>query len=414
MHEPAAKRQRLEQDTVRSAMALQPRLEPLPHLRSPFLQAVFVGNLPWMNAIMEPVPSVDWRLCPPGPSSSTASSSEPRALPRLPRAKLVGAWDWPAALESKRQKALDKWLTLLELCDHGSAVGDQMHAVMEAGRKAEEARDVLVFAASPKSTATLEKRARDLCKVVTWMQSNFKKIVLPPSAEDVVEYLQEALASGGSSSRGHTCVEALNFLAHTFGVRGAAEVAEDPVVRGAAHQLRLRKRSLVQAPPLKVDRARVLEDVAATSEDQYEAAIAGHVCFLLYACARWSDGQRVVRLYLDENEHGGGYLEADSAGTKTSKTAEDKRKMLPLVAPLNGVSGAAWGRAWLARRRELGLVRRSWHSSPTSPRRHRRMDVEADECRRGHFGAQVHSHVQRCASGGHGGVLHPLAPHHMP
>ena len=112
----------------------------------------------------------------------------------------------------------------------------------------------------------------------------------------------------------------------------------------------MEKRPLRQRDPLRVSEVEIVVDEARARPDRIAS---GYFLFLIYGRARYSDGQRVVRLQLSSC---GKYLEAEVERSKSSMTLERKTRLLPITASAEGLKGLHWGRVWFDLLRDEGIT----------------------------------------------------------
>ena len=132
-------------------------------------------------------------------------------------------------------------------------------------------------------------------------------------------------------------------------------------MQGCARESYLTKRRLQQRPPLKVEHVKALEvyvaDMVGSSRDVYAVG-----CFLLciYMRARFSDMQHMTDIIADEVRIDGrpcGYIESKVTRSKSAYTTERKTMLLPMAAPLIGVSGRNWFAKWQQAKLECAVPR---------------------------------------------------------
>ena len=76
----------------------------------------------------------------------------------------------------------------------------------------------------------------------------------------------------------------------------------------------------------------------------------GGILFAIFSRSRWSDLQFIDKMWLDQTECKGepfGFLEARTKFHKTSTGLARKRRYMPLVCPVLGISGVQWIKHWL-------------------------------------------------------------------
>ena len=113
----------------------------------------------------------------------------------------------------------------------------------------------------------------------------------------------------------------------------------------------MQKRKLKQRNSLRVADVLLLERICCKLEGRplQDRVAAGFFLFLLFARARYSDGQNVASLKDTSN-----YLECKVGRSKTSFTLERKTRYLPMAARKVGIK-CNWADAWLEAMHEAGL-----------------------------------------------------------
>ena len=210
-----------------------------------------------------------------------------------------------------------------------------------------------------KATGTLHNRAGPLLRYVQWCNHN---AVIPfPLLERHVYAFMNDVMDGSAPTFLRSFLVTLTFCNYVLGLTGASDVISSPRVQGCSRDAYLSKRRLQQRPPLSVDQVKSLEiyvaDMMGSARDVYAAG-----CFLLcvFMRARFSDMQNMCDLVADELLVDGdvtGYLEAKVTRSKTAYTTERKTMLLPMAAPLLGVSGKHWFRRWQEARLTSGVPR---------------------------------------------------------
>lgn len=113
-----------------------------------------------------------------------------------------------------------------------------------------------------------------------------------------------------------------------------------------------------QKSPLTVGMLAALEAQAVHAATLEDRVAAGFFVFCVLARARFSDAMAVQELALDlvEGSDSKGYLEGRSRAVKTATTTNKRLKLLPMVAPAQGVTDLPWAKAWIQARSLSGLV----------------------------------------------------------
>ena len=173
---------------------------------------------------------------------------------------------------------------------------------------------------------------------------------IPFTEAMVNNFLQDAGAKAAATfSRSFVC--SLAFAVHILQCNSAKECVSSKRITGLAAKHYLKKRELQQKEPLKVEHVRALEFIVINAKYKlYDRVAAGFFCYLIYARARFSDGQHSGNIKLDlATEEGAtsGYLEAGVTRSKSSYTLERKTRHLPMIAPVQGLLGECWGIHWI-------------------------------------------------------------------
>ena len=213
----------------------------------------------------------------------------------------------------------------------------------------------LLAAVAARKVATLTKRAGAVRQFVKWFEASEIQIADFVAESTVYAYLQFLLAEQAGGTSGLSACQALNFLSGVFEAPQILDATRSPRVKGLVVLLLRGRVPRGQRAPLTVSMVAHLEDLAETAADDVKAVIAGAALFAIYARLRIGDLRRsVTEPFIDAVEGTDvGFLEGAFCEHKTA--AAGSRKILPIVAPLVGVSGRPWARAWMARRAALNL-----------------------------------------------------------
>ena len=82
---------------------------------------------------------------------------------------------------------------------------------------------------------------------------------------------------------------------------------------------------------------------------------AAHFLHAVYSRSRWSDFRHVKEIVPDFDDKYVGYLEVTAQWHKTAKNTDVKSKLLPVVAPCQGVAQEPWVKQWTELRRTVNL-----------------------------------------------------------
>ena len=263
------------------------------------------------------------------------------------------------AADLQRSLALEKWHCLIELQLESSSVGRQLLRENNALRGAPEIHRILADFFEPKATRTLLKRAGPLARYVAWHRAEFSTPVWPLMEDRVYQYLCHARDSGEAATMGDSFMKAVAFARFVLGLDGADAVQESARIRGVVRALFLRKRVLMQRPPLTVVQVSRLEQILLGGERLEDRVAAGAFLLAIYSRCRWSDLQQIESLESDfaggESFATAGFLEARVRRTKTANSLLKKTTYLPIVAPACGITAPCWGSVYLQLREEAGL-----------------------------------------------------------
>ena len=121
-----------------------------------------------------------------------------------------------------------------------------------------------------------------------------------PATEGVVYHYFEQLKDSAAPTTFRSFLSALGFAKHVFGLLEAEKVYFSGRVKGLADKLYCAKARLRQRSPLRVSDVERLEQicVGTIARSAPDRVAAGFFLFLVYARARFSDGQRVCSLSL--------------------------------------------------------------------------------------------------------------------
>eukprot|EP00435_Cladocopium_sp_Y103_P036092 s2135_g9.t1 len=193
-----------------------------------------------------------------------------------------------------------------------------------------------------------------------------------PERQLVIQCLAECLATKATSTVGKRLgsmakyaryCEANKFTAAILGLSGLQKDQVPQRVSGLAELLARKAPSLKQAVPLTVSQVSKLEQICCFSDSIPDRATVGGLLMMLYSCARASDVCKAVRLIVDRvtsdaqiaDCEAAGFVECGVLSHKGARSQAHKRTLLPLVAPMMGVTQNKWWDSWLQAREALGL-----------------------------------------------------------
>ena len=211
--------------------------------------------------------------------------------------------------------------------------------------------EVLEDIFAKKKTGTLKVRLSAMTLYLRWSAA---KGVLPfPLREDVAyAYVDDLRKNKAPATRAGSFRSALAFCKGTIQLEGVDAILESGRVAGSAHRSYMTKRVLKQRDALTVHQVNVLEAALVNPLTPiHDRVFAGHCLLCIYGRLRFGDSQGIECEPMLE----GGYLEGGTTIHKTDSLYGRARRILPVVAPSVGVSGAKWAEEFLRARKDSGL-----------------------------------------------------------
>ena len=264
---------------------------------------------------------------------------------------------------SKRKSFLFGWVTLVLInCSAFSVLDDALSDVDQPSRDIVMRCLAECFAA--KATSTLGKRLGAMSKYAAHCEPKSLQ-AFPLSERSLYSYLSALHDDPKSSaSVGKSSLEAVRFSAAMIGLHGLDKDRVPQRVSGLAELLAKRAPCVKQASPLTVQQVAILEETCCTADAMQDRILVGGLLLMLYSCARASDMSRVVKLVIDRVQSDGasmdkhavaGFIEASALHTKGARSQSHKRTLLPLVAPMVGVSEWRWWDSYIQAREAMGI-----------------------------------------------------------
>ena len=265
---------------------------------------------------------------------------------------------------SKRKSYLFGWVTLVLInCSAFSVLDDALSDVSQPSRDLIMRCLAECFAA--KATSTLGKRLGSMSRYAAHCEA-LSLNAFPLSERSLYSYLRALHDDPKSSaSVGRSFLEAVRFSAAMLGLHGLERDRVPQRVSGLAELLAKRAPCVKQASPLSVRQVAALEETCCTAEAMQDRILVGGLLLMVYSCARASDMSRVVKLVIDRVQTDGasldkhtvaGFIEASALHTKGARSQTHKRTLLPLVAPMTGVSDWCWWDHYLQAREAMGVA----------------------------------------------------------
>ena len=258
---------------------------------------------------------------------------------------------WADKLSWERKCAYKKWVGIILRQVNAFDIARQQvtcHTMEFArGGLLESVKDSL----GTKASATLHSRAGPVLQYIQFCED--RGIQAFPLVEPVVyDYVKSCESKAATYAR--SFLLALSFTNFHFGLTGTSSVLGSGRIKGLVNTMYAKKRKLLQRPPLTVMQIVHLEDVVLNSrKTEYDRIAAGFFLFVLMGRLRFSDGQQVCQLQLDQQPDGFGFVEAVAAKTKTSVSLERKTRHLPVAVPLLPFGDQQWLPTWLELRKKV-------------------------------------------------------------
>ena len=361
-------------------------LEPDPQIYQQALASSLVSSIdsgvpkfPWetgvMSAIFSTDPLVDmFPKMPqlsadsvPGPIPGNPSRPDPQQRKRVFEAAFIPGvssrvsqrrrdMGYQIQREKLLQKATNKWATLLQ------EIGNSSHlfrSIVREGKGAydfEVASKALQAAFGVKSPGTLNKRADSMIHFSNWHRTAYGGGAFPLVEMDVWFYICHLEDTNSGKTKAAGFLQSLNFSRYVLDMDGVAE-SMSARVRGKASQVFAQKSEWRPAPLLTVQEVRLIHNFMDNLRNSLlERIFAAHVLFAIYSRSRWSDLRCVKQIIFDWGRDDRGYIEVLTVHHKSTRTSELKTKLLPVVAPTQGIVEGVWARTFQSLRAEGGLI----------------------------------------------------------
>ena len=273
--------------------------------------------------------------------------------------------------DSKRKAALSGWTTLVLInVDAFTALDDALgHASRNSSSHLtdEAIRDVtqrtLSECLSSKATNTLLKRLGSLRRYVSFC-AEVSTEPFPLEEHSMYDFMQALRdRKGAGASTGRSFLEAVRFSGAMLGLRTSGKCMVSRRLAGLGELIAKQVQPIVQASPLTVKQIVALERLCCGGESLHDRVISGGVLMMIFGCARASDISRAIKLTVDRVDpevvlgdgEPKGYIEVGVLGHKGARSAQHKRMLLPVVAPMMSISDGDWWDSWLEARMALGM-----------------------------------------------------------
>lgn len=254
----------------------------------------------------------------------------------------------------QKQLSLRSWWKLLASNISASEFGRKVLA--EADRESVNscAIEILDATFAVKSPNTLMKRFYalkgyfDFCETVELCE-------WAPLTEQLAwKYAKYLRDSDAAATKIGSFIEAARFAWYMLGLGGANLVESSLRVKGLSAQMRVKKKPWRPASLLTIAEVKQLHAGLEDERlDPVDRIFCGHMLHLLYSRSRWSDLLAVVEAFMDEDH---AFFELNTQQHKGAKSAENKAKLLPIVAPCIGITGSDWVEPYMKLRANAGLA----------------------------------------------------------
>ena len=270
--------------------------------------------------------------------------------------KISNGMTWHEKLDSSRGLALKKWLTIVSAGGVAFGLVEQHYNVKHVSQIL--LIDAIEIALTSKSTSTLHTRAGPVLRYMKWCKDS----VLPPFPMDSVVVFKfiDLIKCECAPTFPRSFLGSVAFMTYVLDMHCGKSILESSLISGLASSLFLKKRKTVQRPALKVWHVKRLESLACGKDTNniIDQVAAGFFCYLIYARARFSDGQASGNFILDVIQGTmppQGFIEAKIERSKTSFSLERKTRHLPMVAQITGLCDNSWALAWVRAMQKSGL-----------------------------------------------------------
>ena len=255
-----------------------------------------------------------------------------------------------------RSRALARWKQIIQLSPESSDTGRLLLREVQHLKDDATLVRILGDTVAKKAASTLLKRSGEILKFMSFCMK-LKREPFPFDEQLCYQYLCAMSESKTASpTNANSFRSAVAFCLHTFGFDGCQQVLESKRSQGIAHRMKSSKAPLKQKRPFTVAEIVALERFASDPlSTVVDALFVGHILFCIYSRSRWGDHEGIERLTWDFDGAGGGFVQGDTRKAKTSVTAEQKTRFLPLTAPLCRLGPHEWWNAWKHNRVLAGL-----------------------------------------------------------
>ncbi|CAE7041878.1 unnamed protein product [Symbiodinium sp. CCMP2592] len=348
-HDPRASENEVFMRSIthaRSSLPRQPWEQPamlciFDPLKAAFPQGL---NLPYQGVV--PASSVPQTAAQPSDSGNPVTSgSHCQAWTRAVKAKRG-----PRAAD-RRDEAYRRVLTLL----HAFSSFFDLCTLMADDE--EDGPDSVQAVLAGKSPNTILKHVGPVRTFCEWL---LKASHTPPFAEKVLwSFIHCVLKMPKTAATTlDSSLRAIKWSYYTLGLRVQLEVFSSPRIHGVVKKALQTKNPWCPASPLKVSEVLQLHAICCDRDiSVIDRCGAAHFLAMLYARARASDIRCVKSILIDvrNEDWSSGFIELGTLEHKTSRLDTQRRRILPLVIPGQGIAKTPFGQLLLDIRAEAGL-----------------------------------------------------------
>ncbi|CAE7272750.1 unnamed protein product, partial [Symbiodinium sp. CCMP2592] len=221
----------------------------------------------------------------------------------------------------------------------------------------EDGPDSVQAVLAGKSPNTILKHLGPVRTFCEWL---LKASQTPPFAEKVLwSFIHCVLKMPKTAATTlDSSLRAIKWSYYTLGLRVQLEVFSSPRIHGVVKKALQTKNPWCPASPLKVSEVLQLHTICCDpSISVIDRCGAAHFLAMLYARARASDIRCVKRILIDvhNEDWSSGFIELGTLEHKTSRLDTQRRRILPLVIPGQGIAKTPFGQLLLDIRAEAGL-----------------------------------------------------------
>ena len=194
-----------------------------------------------------------------------------------------------------------------------------------------------------RASGTASQRANAMMGYVSWHNAHQGLPERTFEESSVWQYLKHLKDSGAAATKGASFMSAMRFAHYVLDFGSLAVVVKSARLKGLSQQMFATKGWLRQAAVLTVKQVLSLHDILRDGKvHMYDRAAAAYFLIAIYGRCRHSDLLHLKGCYHDWNKDDGGFLEFQVSHLKTSRSAQRKAQLIPILIPARGVDGKVW------------------------------------------------------------------------